>query len=420
MLIELFEKDLIPSSYQFGFQQGSSTTMCSWVLLETVNYFRNRGGPVFVCLLDLSKAFDMVKLPILFKKLQERIPPLFLRFIIFSYINQQCSVLWQGQSSTSFTIGNGVRQGAVASPVFFNLYIDSLFMELKNSGCGCYVEGLFQGAVAYADDISLVSPTRAGLQTLIDICEKHFTNLGITISTSIIPEKSKTKVLYFGNMMNLQPLVLYNKVIPYVVDSKHLGHLIHTDESMDHDLLLKRRQLIGKMHSLRQELGNQDPHVYLKLIKVYILHLYGCQLWNFQGRGAEKLWSTWNGLLRSLFHLPLATHRYILEAVSGSVHLKEIVLRRFTKFHQKLSVSSNPLIRNLFRIQRSDMRSGFARNVCIAGVMQGVDRNPVIHPVPAGEEWRIQVVRDIASRTLTIQNLVPAERDMILQHICCS
>ena len=194
VFIEIFEKNLIPSPYQFGFQKGSSTTMCTWVMTETVNYFRNRGSSVFLCLLDLSKAFDLVKLPILFQKLRERIPPLFLRFIIYSYTNQQCSVLWQGQSSTCFSIGNGVRQGAVASPVFFNLYINSLFIELQNSGCGCYIEGLFHGAMAYADDISLVSPTRAGLQTLIDICEKHFSYLGITISTNVIPEKSKTKV----------------------------------------------------------------------------------------------------------------------------------------------------------------------------------------------------------------------------------
>ena len=258
------------------------------------------------------------------------------------------TVLWQGQSSESFTIGNGVRQGAVASPLFFNLYIDSLFTELKESGYGCYIDSMFHGAVGYADDIALMSPTRKGLQTLIDICEKYFSNLGITISTNIIPEKSKTKILYFGDISNPQPLTLYDKLLPYVVESKHLGHLINTDESMDHDLLLKRREFIGKFNSLRQELGQQDPYVYLRLIKTYLLHLYGSPLWHLSGAGVEKLWCTWHVLLRSLFSLPLATHRYILEGISSTEHLKVTVLKRFSKFNDKLLSSNNPLINNLY------------------------------------------------------------------------
>ena len=278
----------------------------------------------------------------------------------------------------------------------------------------------FPENLPYADDISLVSPTRAGLQTLIDICEKHFSNLGITISTNVIPEKSKTKALYFGDIKNPQPLMLYNKVIPYVVDSKHLGHLIHIDESSDHDLLLKRRELIGKLHSLRQELGMQDPHVLLKLIKIYVLHLYGCQLWNLIGRGADKLWSTWNILIRSLFRLPLATHRYLLEALSATAYLKLVVQRRFSKFHNKLAASSNPLIRNLYRIQRCDMRSSFGRN---ARVVCSHEIVTVVHPTPEGEEWRLQMLKDIIAsrdRVATIDNLTEAEEIVILQHICCS
>ena len=154
--------------------------------------------------------------------------------------------------------------------------------------------------------------------------------------------------------------------------------------------------------------------------KTFILHLYGCQLWNLTGRSADKLWSTWNILIRSLFRLPLATHRYLLEAISATVHMKVIVKRRFLKFHNKLAVSSNPLIKNLLKMQRCDMRSTFGRNVH-AVCTQEIDS--VAHPTPEGEEWRVQMLEEIIARrddVLTIENFTEGEEDVILQHICCT
>ena len=47
------------------------------LLSETVNYFTNRGSSMYVCLLDLTKAFDLVKHDILFTKLSKKVPPIF-------------------------------------------------------------------------------------------------------------------------------------------------------------------------------------------------------------------------------------------------------------------------------------------------------------------------------------------------------
>ena len=66
IVLTLFNDNFISPNLQFGFEQNLSTTMCTWTLLETINHFTSRGGPMFVCLLDLSKAFDYVKHSILF------------------------------------------------------------------------------------------------------------------------------------------------------------------------------------------------------------------------------------------------------------------------------------------------------------------------------------------------------------------
>ena len=45
------------SDLQFGFKEKLSTTMCSFMVLETIAYYKSKGSNVHVLLLDASKAF---------------------------------------------------------------------------------------------------------------------------------------------------------------------------------------------------------------------------------------------------------------------------------------------------------------------------------------------------------------------------
>ena len=48
------------SDLQFGFKEKSSTSMCTFAVLETIEYYKSNGSNVHVLLLDASKAFDGV------------------------------------------------------------------------------------------------------------------------------------------------------------------------------------------------------------------------------------------------------------------------------------------------------------------------------------------------------------------------
>ena len=61
------------------------------------------------------------------------------------------------------------------SPLLFTLYIDSLFLLLKQLGLGCHVGLTYAGAFGYADDIALVAPSLYCLKKMNSIC-KTFTN----------------------------------------------------------------------------------------------------------------------------------------------------------------------------------------------------------------------------------------------------
>ena len=69
-----------------------------------------------------------------------------------------------------YNMTNGVKQGAVLSPILFTMYIDGLFYELKRAGVGCHINGEYAGAFGYADDIVLLSPSLCALKHSITLC----------------------------------------------------------------------------------------------------------------------------------------------------------------------------------------------------------------------------------------------------------
>ena len=143
--------------------------------------------------MDCQKAFDTVEHKKIFQKLSNRIPVIFVRIMLVIYIGQKCFVRWNGAESEEFTVQNGVRQGAVLSPLIFSIYVNELIQRLRDSGMGCYVGGDFIGIFAYADDLIILAPRREALQKMINISESYMSEHKILFSTK------KTKCMYFAN-----------------------------------------------------------------------------------------------------------------------------------------------------------------------------------------------------------------------------
>ena len=90
--------------------------------------------------LDATKAFDRVQYSKLFHKLIEKdICPIIIRFIMNSYLISKSLVKWNNTESSSFSLNNGVKQGAVLSAPLFALYINDLLVQLNTSKKGCHI-----------------------------------------------------------------------------------------------------------------------------------------------------------------------------------------------------------------------------------------------------------------------------------------
>ena len=72
------------------------------------------------------------------------------------YLRQKVRTSWVSVQSDYFITMNGIRQGSIASPVLFCIYIDALLHQLKRNGIGCWIGPHYFGVLTYADDITLL------------------------------------------------------------------------------------------------------------------------------------------------------------------------------------------------------------------------------------------------------------------------
>ena len=96
---------------QFGFKPHSSTTICIFLLRDTIEYYNEHESDCYFLLLDASKAFDRVECIKLFRTLPDRkMCSVVLRPIMNMYINQSIQVKWNSIVSAKCYIPNGVKQ----------------------------------------------------------------------------------------------------------------------------------------------------------------------------------------------------------------------------------------------------------------------------------------------------------------------
>ena len=323
-------------------------------------------------------------------------------------------------------VKNGVRQGAVLSPTLFSLYMNSLLLQLKDSGFGCHIGNEFYGALAYADDVALLCPSRSGLQEMLNLCEKYFDLHKIIISTTPDLKKTKTKCLYFSHTQDkkIPASIMYkDSPLPWVNAWLHLGNELNAMElskpfrsNMNSDTDMKRRKFIGKTHSLLQEFGFLDHSIVFDIMNIYATSFYGSNLWMFSSLSSEKIFTSWNKMIRLVWNLPNTTHRYFIEEISNNPHIKASLYQRYLVFLGSLRKSPKKFVASLVNRVCEDQGSITRKNINsietdskLSNVLslnpRYVASNVTYASVPESEIWRIGFLEDLISVRSNQQHL---------------
>ena len=370
VVILLWGDCLTSNSLQFGYKTKTSTSQCTWLVSEVVQYMLRGGINPIVTVLDCSKAFDKCKFSLLFKRLLDKgLPPIVVRVLAFIYTEQYGWVKWNNARSSQITMSNGTRQGAILSPLFWAVYADPMLKRLRALGLGAHIAGIFMGAVCYADDVLLIAPTRNAMQRMLLELECFANEHNITFSTVISPAKSKTKCLFVcGSKKNVEkpsPLTLSDNELPYVQQADHLGNILTEQGDMEQDAAVKRAIFVRSSCEIREVFKNAAPEELLKALKVYSSSFYGSSLWDLDGIKAKQIYSSWNLTVKLVWGCPPWTRTYFVQQIlsCGFTSAKVDIFSRFVTFFHSLRESASYEVQFLIRFLARDIQSVTGRNL---------------------------------------------------------
>ena len=116
-----------------------------------------------------------------------------------------------------------MKQGGVLSPILFGIYLDELLLKLKKSGIRCHIGNIFTGALAYADDVVLLAPTKHAMSLMLKICSEF------SKTFDLIFNADKSKFIHFPSISSKSEklqICFDGKTLTNTSIEYHLGNII--------------------------------------------------------------------------------------------------------------------------------------------------------------------------------------------------
>ena len=310
LILHRFEHLLYTTANQFGFKRKLSTDMCIFSLKQVIEYYNMYSSPVYMCFLDASKAFDKLNHWHLFSKLLDRgMPRLIVSILLYLYTHQKYCVRWQSCFSESFHVTNGVPQGRILSPFFFNVYMDDLSVLLSKSYIGCNVNGVNVNHLFYADDAVLLASSPSALQKLLNICSTYADMVELKYNA----KKTKCMVVKcpgYGNL-KVPQFTLGHCVLNVTECTKYLGCFISNDLCDDSDIKRQIRCIYTRGNILISKFKHCSDEVKSKLFKSYCSSFYGLNTWSSHHMYVKKkLIVAYKKIFRAFFNYKLEGTTY--------------------------------------------------------------------------------------------------------------
>ena len=319
-LTKVVEDHDLLGEIQAGFRKTRSASDNLFVLNTILSKAKELGQQVHKSFIDITKAYDTVNRPLLWRKMRKMgFSDSFVNNIETLYNDDCITSNINGRTTRPVYLSRGVKQGCSLSPMLFALYLADLGHELSNCGEGFELQGVKICSLFFADDIVLFSPTAKGLKHLIKIVHKHceLMKMSISESKSKVMSSSVTDFTFlddFGDeVLTLDKVALY----------KYLGLDMYssvwkTNVEKQKKALIKARQFKGACLCI----ANRGPDVsslascmWLNMAIPSIL--YACESIPFSDSSIASINRVQSQLAKALLGVPISAPNFVAQTEMG-------------------------------------------------------------------------------------------------------
>ena len=312
---------------QCGFRPHRSTTGTMFAVRRLQELGRKARAPLlFLCFIDLQKAYDSVDRTLLWQVLARfGTPPQMIEVIRqFHDGMRACVRSDDGRCSERFEVAQGFRQGCLLSPLLFNVFFAAILfvvLERFSKGAGILADRIHLQeqpstvgpetplkcvrhtiwGMLHANDACIVSRSPRGLGRMMAVFVEVFGTFDLTISESKtetmmympIPRAPATKIVFYATGQH------YRQTTSFI----YLGGTVNETPNLSDEI--DRRIRTGWMGFKRYKRELYDrPKASLLPLKARMVRaevveapLYGCATWTPLKGHYTKLRTTHHGML---------------------------------------------------------------------------------------------------------------------------
>jgi hypothetical protein len=297
------ELDDSQSRDQAGFRKTFSTSDHLLVVSQIMEKYQEYQKPIHIAFIDYTKAFDCVETSCLIDALRDqKVKEKYIRMINHLYSEATARIQMDNQSSATFNLGRGVKQGDPLSPKLFNCLLEYLFKNLNWKEKGIAINEKWLSNLRFADDVALFSESKDDLLAMIEDLRSISSTAGLEINMD------KSKIITNTDEKEYK---INATEIELVEDFKYLGKIVsfHNGHSKEVDARVSAawRSFWGMKKFLISDLPMYHKR---KLMNSVVLptFTYGCQTWTLSRENERKLACEQRAMERKLLKISRLDH----------------------------------------------------------------------------------------------------------------
>ena len=174
-----------------------------------------------------------------------------------------------------------------------------LIDQLQKSGYGTHVINMCISCIFFADDIVLLSPSRHGLQKLLDICVKYCEQFCLDFNVT------KSKIMIVGKALNseVMQLKLHGVPLEIVCEYKYLGIHLYVNNGLSFSSTATIRSFYRAANSILYSRVKPTNEVLMRLLYSNCVPIltYGCAVKEFSSSDMYKCHVAINNAVRKIY-----------------------------------------------------------------------------------------------------------------------
>lgn len=344
---------ILPES-QCGFRPSRGTTDMIFSLRQLQEKCQEQNQPLYMAFIDLTKAFDSVSRDLLWKILSKAgCPEKFINIMRLLHDDMTATVIANGESTDPFKVKSGVKQGCIAAPTLFSIFIASILHLMDNqlppgisityrTDGGIYnlrrlkartkttIDSLIE--FQYADDNAVCALNEADLQVIINSFADAYSKIGLSINVQ------KTQVLFQpspGDNNRIPPNIqLGGDNLENVDRFAYLGSHLSSNATIDDEIQYRIRCASTSFGKLRSRVfEDRDLRLDTKILvyKAIVLPtlLYASETWTTYRRHIKALEKLNQRFLRKILRINWQDRRTNISVLeeSGCTSVEAIIVK---------------------------------------------------------------------------------------------